>query len=103
MADNRKYYRIAEYHGSATYEPAEGGYYVPETYLCSVSQKFKEKHGRRAFREAVRETSELFGNPDCLNRNYAHWTTGKYVGDEYELRLTANDPENYERIYHGYE
>ena len=93
---------IAEYRGGAVYEPAEGGYYVPVLDCDAVSvKKYSEKHARRAFKKAVAEWSEIYGEPDYCGRYYAEWTTGKYVGDSFEVRMTTN-PSIHEVEYHGY-
>lgn len=97
----KKYY-IAHYDGSATYEPAEGGYYVPELLLSHVSDKsYKRKHARREFLRTVAELTEEFGEPDYIGKNHVHWTTGKYIGDEYAVRMTSL-PVRYEDKYTGY-
>ena len=98
----KKKYYIAHYDGSAKYEPAEGGYYVPELYLSHVSGKsYKKKHARREFKRTVAELIEYYGEPDYIGKNHVHWTTEKYIGNEYAVRMTST-PKRYEDIYSGY-
>lgn len=95
-------YHIAYYNGDAAYEPAEGGYYVPELYVGYVSDKtYKKRHALREFRKAVTAFTEEYGEPWFVNAFRAHWHTGKYIGDDFEIRITAI-PELHERIYAGY-
>lgn len=97
-----KRYYIAHYEGSTAYEPAEGGYYVSELLLDNVSEKsYSLKHARREFLKAIKEYSECFGKPDYINHYKAHWTTGKHIGDEFEVRMTT-DPMYHEDRYTGY-
>ena len=97
---NKKLY-IAEYEGGAEYEPAEGGYYVPVKTLCSTSIAYGLKHIKREFKKYVKELKDYYGEPDFESKNRVHWTTGKYIGEEYEVRITSV-PEKYEELYYGY-
>lgn len=93
---------IVKYEGGAVYEPAEGGYYVPVLGVCEVSRcKYKWRHALRAFRREVQSMSEYYGEPDCLTKTSAHWTTGNYVGDDIELHIESVVG-SHEVVYHGY-
>lgn len=98
-----KYY-LVQYYGGAVYEPAEGGYYVPILEESGVSTcKYGYKHALRAFKQAVEDMTKMYGEPDVLTKKYAHWTTGRYIGDDVELHV-----ENEHRVgchevkYYGY-
>lgn len=97
----RKYY-IAIYEGGAVYEPAEGGYYVPVLALDSVSnEQYSEKHARRILRDYIAELTEIHGKPIRCSRYRATFSTGDYIGNEIEIRITAA-PEEHEQHYYGY-
>lgn len=97
-------YYLVQYYGSAIYEPAEGGYYVPILNVAEVSTcKYGYKHALRAFRQAVEDLTEVFGEPDYVSKRYAHWTTGKYVGNEVELYIENEHKVGcHEEKYYGY-
>lgn len=98
----KKYFYIVEYQGDAEYEPAEGGYYVPVTEVSTVSTKrYKEKHARRELKKAIKEASEYYGEPTYVGKYVAIWSTGKYVGDTFEIRMTGC-PALHEQHYYGY-
>lgn len=101
MAKEKRFY-IVEYQGGAEYEPAEGGYYVPVTEVSGISVKsYKLKHALRELKKGIKEYSEYFGEPNCVTKYYAHWSTGKYIGDDFELRITT-EPAMHEKVYTGY-
>ena len=97
----REYY-IAIYEGGAVYEPAEGGYYVPVLELDNVSrEQYSEKHARRILRDYIAELTKIHGEPISRSRYRATFSTGDYIGEEMEIRITAA-PEEHERHYYGY-
>ena len=98
----KKLYHIVEYMGDAVYEPAEGGYYVPVIEVSGISVKrYKEKHARRELKKAIKEISEYYGEPSYIGRYNVIWSTGKYIGDTFEIRMTGC-PEKHEQKYYGY-
>lgn len=82
------FWRVVEYSGGRVWEPAEGGYYVPVLYVSDESkEKYKWKHAQREFRKAIRDYSELYGEPCFVSRYCAYWAMGKCIGDDFQLRL----------------
>ena len=93
---------IVKYDGGRVWEPAEGGYYVPITYVSGESkEKYKWKHAQREFRKAIRNYTEYYGEPEFVTTYRAYWRTGKYIGDEVELRLETVVGRHEEK-YYGY-
>ena len=95
-------WHIVEYNGGRVWEPAEGGYYVPILYVNWASKdKYKWKHAQRVFKQMIRDCAEEYGEPDFATTYRAYWRTGKYIGDEMELRLETVVGRHEEK-YYGY-
>lgn len=102
MRKKEKYYHVVEYMGGAVYEPAEGGYYVPVTEICYISDKrYKEKHAIRELKKAMADYVEYYGEPSFVGKYHVVWRTGKYIGDTFEVRIT-DCPSMHEEVYTGY-
>jgi hypothetical protein len=97
-----KYLHLVKYDGGAVYEPAEGGYYVPTMSVSAVSEcKYGRKHALRAFRQEVEAMKEEYGEPDSLTKTSAHWTIGRYIGEEIEMHIESRIG-SHEVSYKGY-
>ncbi len=102
MRKKERRFHVVEYMGGAEYEPAEGGYYVPVTEVCYISEKrYKEKHAIRELKKAIVEYAEYYGEPAYVGKYNVIWRTGKYIGDTFEIRIT-DYPEKHEVKYYGY-
>lgn len=99
-----KRYNIVKYEGSAVYEPAEGGYYVPVLFVDAVStEKYKMPHAQREFRKVVAEISDRYGKPTYLTKTSARWSTGDYVGDEIAVHIESESAVGRHEVhYYGY-
>ena len=64
-------------------------------------KRYKEKHARRELKKAIKEISEYYGEPSYIGRYNVIWSTGKYIGDTFEIRMTGC-PEKHEQRYYGY-
>lgn len=103
----KKYYYLVTYVGEAIYEPAEGGYYVKRMVMDDRSyERYAADEIVQAFHEAVEDfTNSHYGKPDIVKvrEGYAHWMTGRHVGDDFELYIESEEAVGcHETEYHGY-
>ena len=98
---NKKYF-VSIYEGNAVYEPAEGGYYVPETrFSDTTATSMSFRHARRFFRQMVKEMTEAYGEPCSYSGFRATFRTGRYIGDYIVVRMESIVG-LHEAIYQGY-
>ena len=97
-------HHIVKYVGSAVYEPAEGGYYVPVLFVDAVStEKYKMPHAQREFRKVVAEISDRYRKPTYLTKTSATWKIGNYVGDEIAVYIESESAVGRHAVhYYGY-
>ena len=93
---------VSIYESDSVYEPAEGGYYVPELLLYRTSVPMKWKHARRYFRKLVEKYAQSYGAPVYMSAsNHVLFHTGSGYNDTVEIRIERRAGEHEER-YGGY-
>lgn len=86
MSKKRRWYYVSFYQEFPVYEPAEGGYYVPENVLQFHYRYGSLKRARKEFKRILEESKECYQPFDIINKNSAY-STSDYIGRGSSLHI----------------